>query len=213
MKFLFLLALSSLAFGAKSAPVALKDLHPSQFAVGRRALADKIAEVKAVEGNPKKLETFLKKKDFPVVVGPKGRLYLQDGHHMGLALIQRGIQNGYYSVEEDWSSLAEGEFWKKMIAENRVYLRDENGVARSVSELPLQLTLLADDPYRSLAFFVKERGGFRKSKEPFAEFQWAEFFRSRVPVGSSDAAFEAAITTAMKWARRPEAAHLPGFIP
>lgn len=213
MKLWLWLLLPSIAFAAKLNPVLLIELHPSQFAVGFRALSDKLGEVKAVEGNAKQLEAYLKKNAFPIVLGPNRRRYLQDGHHTGLALRQRGVKQAYYSVSEDWSSLAESDFQRKMVDEKRVYLRDAAGKPRPMSELPATLDQLADDAYRSVAFFVKERGGFRKSKEPFAEFQWAEFFRPRVPVGTSDAAFEAAVLSAMKWARRPEAAHLPGYIP
>lgn len=198
---------------AKALPVSLHDLHPSQFSVGYRALAVKVEEVRAVENPPHRLDAFLKKNEFPVVRGPRGVLYLIDHHHLGLALVQRGVKSGYHNVDADWSSLEDAEFWKKMEAEKKVYLRDATGRLRTPAELPATLSQLADDPYRSLAYFVRERGGFKKTKVPFAEFLWADFFRPRIPVGSSDAAFEVAISSAMSWARRPEASHLPGYIP
>jgi hypothetical protein len=47
---------------------------------------------------------------------------------------------------------------------------------------------LIDDPYRSLAGFVRKRGGFVKTEKPYVEFAWADFFRTRVRLGDWDAA-------------------------
>ncbi len=38
---------------------------------------------------------------------------------------------------------------------------------------------VADDPYRSLAWFVRKSGAFENSTRNFAEFKWANFFRDR----------------------------------
>ncbi len=212
MTFRLALALIPALFGAKLTPISLDHLHPCQFAVGFRAVEEKVAQVKAAQGKPRKFDDFLERNAFPAILGPKRRIYIQDHHHLGIALLKRGVRKGYYSIDADWSGLSEAEFWAKMEAENKVYLRDETGALRQPEELPTRLDALADDPYRSLAYFVKERGGFLKSKQPFAEFLWAEFFRYRIRVGTSDGAFEAAVRQGVKWARHPEAASLPGYL-
>jgi hypothetical protein len=42
-----------------------------------------------------------------------------------------------------------------------------------VEQLPQKVTGLTDDPYRSLAWAVRKRGGFQKTTASFSEFQWA----------------------------------------
>ncbi len=37
---------------------------------------------------------------------------------------------------------------------------------------------LAFDPYRSLAWIVRDRHGYLKTDAPFSEFKWANFFRN-----------------------------------
>ena len=46
--------------------------------------------------------------------------------------------------------------------------------------LPTHIKDLAFDPYRSLAWIVREQHGYLKNNVPFSEFKWANFFRTRV---------------------------------
>ena len=46
--------------------------------------------------------------------------------------------------------------------------------------LPTHIKDLAFDPYRSLAWIVREQHGYIKNNVPFSEFKWANFFRTRV---------------------------------
>jgi Putative ParB-like nuclease len=62
-----------------------------------------------------------------------------------------------------------------------VRLKNESGVDIEASQLPRTLEAMADDPYRSLAWFVRQKGGFCKSPKEFAEFDWADRFRSKSP--------------------------------
>jgi hypothetical protein len=60
-----------------------------------------------------------------------------------------------------------------------VRLKNESGVEIDTSQLPKTLEAMTDDPYRSLAWFVRQKGGFCKSPREFAEFAWADWFRSK----------------------------------
>jgi hypothetical protein len=80
------------------------------------------------------------------------------------------------------------------------------------NRLPSSLLGLKDDPYRSLAWAVREAGGFVKTDKPFTEFKWAEFFRPRIPMGSGEVAWEAAVQAAIRLAKSPAAAGLPGAV-
>jgi hypothetical protein len=71
---------------------------------------------------------------------------------------------------------------------------------------------LVDDPYRSLAGYVRNAGGYVKTDAVFAEFLWADFFRHRVRIGPGRAGFEAAVQRAMALAHDPAAGELPGFL-
>ena len=69
---------------------------------------------------------------------------------------------------------------------------------------------LVDDPYRSVAAEVRERGGFAKESAPFEEFQWADFFRRRIPARLVKKDFDGALRDALtRWWTPSEAGPLP----
>ena len=191
--------------------VALTSLHPTQGAVGMREAGVKRAEVLERASDPKRLDKFLAKHAIPVVVGPNGLLYLIDHHHLGLALWQAQVAEVYVSIEDDLSSLTIVEFWKRMEAEGKVHAFDQTGRKIDPSELPDNLGALKDDPYRDLAGSVRDAGGFDKTKAPFSEFSWADFFRARVAAGLIASDYDAAVRQGMVLAHGAEAAALPGF--
>jgi len=59
-----------------------------------------------------------------------------------------------------------------------VRLKDANGEKiDSWSKLPRNLESMPDDPYRSVAWMLRESDAFKKSMEPFVEFQLADRLR------------------------------------
>jgi hypothetical protein len=70
---------------------------------------------------------------------------------------------------------------------------------------------LLDDPYRSLAGYVRDAGAYEKTPTAFAEFLWADFFRPRILVGNTRPEFHQSVDSAVKLATSSEAAHLPGY--
>ncbi len=77
--------------------------------------------------------------------------------------------------------------------------------------LPKHIDQLRDDPYRSLAGYVRNAGGYEKTPTAFAEFLWADFFRPRVRIGPTRADFEVAVKKALTLAGSKEASKLPGY--
>jgi hypothetical protein len=77
--------------------------------------------------------------------------------------------------------------------------------------LPQQLDKLVDDPYRSLAGYVRDAGGFDKTPTAFAEFIWADFFRRNVPVEDVQRNFPSAVQAALPLAQSHLAKGIPGF--
>ena len=101
-----------------------------------------------------------------------------------------------------------------MREKNYVYLYDNQGRGPlEVEKLPKKVTELTDDPYRSLAWEVRNRGGFQKTMAAFAEFQWANFFRKRIEIGRKVKDFEKAVKIGLKISHSVEAKKLPGYTP
>jgi hypothetical protein len=135
-----------------------------------------------------------------------------DRHHLVRLLLDTNLRaQAYAIVSANWSDLPPEVFWKRMGESHWVYLDDEHGKGPlSPTALPKSVADLKDDPYRTLAWLVRERGGYAKTEVPFAEFQWANYFRSRIPE-KAIANLEEAGAVAFELAASPEAATLPGY--
>jgi hypothetical protein len=77
--------------------------------------------------------------------------------------------------------------------------------------LPASIPKLIDDPFRSLAGALKRAGGYAKDKQPFSEFRWADFLRSRMERTLPEREFDRALSHAMQLAASEEASRLPGW--
>lgn len=170
--------------------------------------------IRRIKENPQKLESLLKKKIVPVVLGPQGRLFMIDHHHTAVALLHEGIQEMYFSVVEDFSDLHETDFLMEMMKRRWIRLLDKDGEPLSWTELS-KITLSSlhqNDRYRSLAAQLREEGGFKNLNIPFLEFDWADFLRSRIPPPGKKISWNKALKRAKKLARSAEAAYLLGYI-
>ena len=165
----------------------VKDLAPTQFATGRAEVEVKANHMrKKHEADPQKLHDYLCVRPVPVVVRGK-RFYLVDHHHMVRALYD-ALHKEFgkelcvlVEVLANGSTLDEPYFWKFMHAKNWVYLFDqEGGGPQQPKTLPSHVKDLKFDPYRSLAWIVREHHGYIKNSAPFSEFKWANFFRTRI---------------------------------
>jgi hypothetical protein len=72
------------------------------------------------------------------------------------------------------------------------------------------LEKLVDDPYRSLAGYVRDAGAYEKTPTAFAEFVWADFFRRSIAVEDLKTDFHAAVQRAVTLAKGKLALGLPG---
>ncbi len=184
-------------------------LRPTQITVGMIEVHDKREHLLGLKESEQ--QDFLAARPIPAVWGPDGRLYVTDHHHLGLAAEQAGIDTGFFLVEEDFSKLAIADFWPKMQAANWVHPVDQNGTPRTFQDIPDHLRKLLDDPYRSLAAYVRNAGAYEKTAAAYAEFQWADFFRPRIEIGNTRPQFDQSVDSAVKLATSSAAAHLPGF--
>ncbi|WP_409026587.1 ParB/Srx family N-terminal domain-containing protein [Janthinobacterium sp. SUN098] len=123
-----------------------------------------------------------------VVIGPRGLVYLTDGHHTFSAFREAdGGRNQqlqvWVKVSDNFSALDDAAFWTRMRAENKVWLKNGRNQAITPRQLPpaIGLASLGDDPYRSLVYFT--RGiGYEPPEHAteFLEFYWADWLR-RMP--------------------------------
>ena len=167
--------------------IRVSDLSPTQFATGKAEVQVKAARMaNRLKKDPQKLHDYLLVRPVPVVVRGE-RFYLVDHHHLVRALYKAAHElHGknvavYVKVAANASTLGETYFWKWMHKLNWVYLFDEaGGGPQQPEKLPAHVKDLAFDPYRSLAWIVREQHGYMKNDAPFSEFKWANYFRTRI---------------------------------
>jgi hypothetical protein len=188
-----------------------------QIPVGMIEVDKKAKQLKGMKSDDG--DKWLRKRSAPVVEDYKGRKRPVDHHHEIRAAWQAGYDKVYtHNYFDDElhgliKALPKEQFYAVTRAMGLYYDRDERGVVQDPSSLPSDTRGHTDDPYRSLAGSVRDAGGYDKTSEPFAEFLWAQYFRSRVKIGPKSADFDAAVAEALKLARDPAAKGLPGYKP
>ncbi len=190
-------------------PVRIKDLRPTQMTVGMREVAEKREEWR---NRPRdSAGKYLGSHMIPAVLGPKGRPWIVDHHHLALAMHLEGVTEVMVSIIARLDTLPSKRFLAFMDVHNWLHAYDAKGKRREFDELPHSVTDLADDPYRSLAGEVRRAGGYAKSPTPYTEFLWADFFRDRIKPDLLTDHFARCVEDAVPMARNREARHLPGW--
>jgi hypothetical protein len=188
--------------------VEIRRLRPTQITVGMIEVEDKRAKLEGLKKHERR--DFLEAHPIPAVWGPDDKLYITDHHHLGRAASEAGVDSGFFWIEDDYSRVPIAQFWLKMNAVRWAHPIDQNGKRCPYEDIPDHLEKLRDDPYRSLAGYVRDAGGYDKTPTAFAEFVWADFFRPRVAIGPTRADFNDAVKKALVLAKSPEALNLPG---
>ena len=188
----------------------LADLMPTQGAIGYVEVDQKRAEWQLLS---KKLrQALIAQHWFPSVLGPEGRYYIVDHHHLGMALHEERQETVQLTVLKDMSWLDLKTFWRVMEFHQWAHPYDENGRRIAFSQLPRRVFELKDDPYRSLAGLARKTGAFAKDITPFSEFLWADYFRPRIKKQNVQQSMDAAVAYALELAKHPEASYLPGWV-
>ena len=194
---------------AKLKRALVKSLYPTQLTVGM--LEVQVKRDRLMKLSPDEREAFLEAHPMPTVIGPDFRLYITDHHHLARAALEARVKEACFSVEADFSALLPKKFWTEMEKRSWVHPLDENGVRHTYQHLPSSLGKLVDDVYRSLAGFVRDAGGYRKTDAAFVEFIWADFFRRNIAIEDVTQDFRAAVRRAKRLAQSPLAKRIPGF--
>lgn len=187
----------------------LQDLRPTQLTVGMVVVQDKRKHLAAMK--PAERQAFMKDHPMPAVIGPHGRLYITDHHHLGRAALEASVPTGFFLVEADLSKCTLEAFWKEMNENLWVHPLDENGVRHSYAMIPDTLNKLVDDVYRSLAGYVRDAKGYDKTPTAFAEFIWADFFRRNIAIETVRADFQTAVQAGIALAQSKWAKNIPGY--
>src|SRR5271163_1548946 len=150
----------------KSTP--LDELRPTQITVGMKEVEEKRRRWRDKHGV--KAGEFLASHMIPVVLGPKGRRYVTDHHHLARALHEEGVKQVATTVILDLSHLELEAFW--VVLDNRGLLHpyDQNGKRQSYRDIPHSIDELVDDPYRSLSGELRWVGGYARTPPRSASF-------------------------------------------
>jgi len=189
--------------------VAIDDLRPTQITVGIREVNAKRKHWRDLAA--KESGVFLGKHMIPVVLGPKGRNYVVDHHHLARALHEEGVKEVAVTHIANLSKLDQDAFWTVMDNRSWMHPFDSNGERHHYKDIPKRVADLVDDPFRSLAGELRRAGGFAKDTTPFSEFLWADFLRRRMKRKTVDRDFDRAIQKAKKLAKGKDADYLPGW--
>ena len=175
-------------------------LRPTQATVGFREVRRKRTDWRAhvtAHGF-----SFIAKHVVPVVLGPAGRHYAIDHHHLARALCDEGVETLAVKVAADASALSEAEFWKFLERRSWGHPFDADGRPLAHPLMPRTLADMTDDPYRSLAGALRRAGGYPKDPTPCSEFAWADFLRSRIDDQMLRDNFGTALDHALRLCRR-----------
>jgi hypothetical protein len=187
----------------------LESLRPTQMTVGYHEVSAKRDHWKTL--GKKERASAIETHWFPAVLGLNKDYYVVDHHHLGLALIEEGVNEVKVMVLKDLSWLDPEIFWRMMEHNQWVHPFGPDGKRHDYENLPQVLTGLTDDPYRSLAGELRRAGGYAKDATPFSEFLWADYFRPRVPEKQIKKDFDQAVKDALALAHKQDARYLPGW--
>jgi hypothetical protein len=189
--------------------IPIDQLRPTQMTVGYAEVRLKRLEWSKLAKKARR--TVLLQHLIPCVIGPRQRRYVIDHHHLCLALREEDVDTVWTHALEDYSWLEPDTFWKAMEYRRWVHPYDGAGRRREFRDIPKRFEDMRDDPYRSLAALVRVAGGYTKDVAPFAEFAWADFFRSRVKLKRGGRIGAGVVRTAVQQAHTTEARYLPGW--
>jgi hypothetical protein len=187
----------------------LAKLRPTQITAGFAEVAQK--RTLWAQLAKKARRELLRSHWFPAVLGPRGQYHIVDHHHLGLALLEEGVERVSVMVLADLSYLAPTIFWRVMEQHNWAHPFDQTGKRRDFDAIPTRIPELVDDPYRSLAGFLRAAGGYAKDASPFAEFLWADYLRPHIAPEQMKKSMEIAVREAQGLAKSPLARYLPGW--
>ena len=189
-------------------------LKPTQFAVGMLEVDLRINKLAKIRKS--KVRSLAAESPIPVIVSPKGNLYILDHHHLLFVFYHLGIKKVRIKIVMDLraAKMSYFKFWRWMCHHSYYYPYCQFGEGpRKPLYLPRDIRGLADDPYRGLAWVVRKIGAYKNNGNKFAEFKWANFFRSKGLLDRHGLMkLPHALKKAVSLAQSRSARKLPGYI-
>ncbi|QSN62846.1 ParB/Srx family N-terminal domain-containing protein [Caballeronia sp. M1242] len=186
------------------------ELKPTQGALGMEHVRKKMRLTSSTPEHER--AAFLREHALRVVRGPGGTLHVIDHHHWARAWYELGIDVVPVMIACDYSDRDQASFIAALRERRWLHPFDAQGRETPVEALPPSIAAMPDDPYLSLAAFVRMAGVYSDSPEVNAKFAWAGYFRERVQGDfSSIAGFAKALAQAVAASRQDEARALPGY--
>ena len=124
----------------------LTRLRPTQLSIGYAEVELKAWQWARLGKRQRVIE--LEQHVFPAVLGPSKAYYIIDHHHLGIALLQEGIDQVLLGVLDDLSWLEQSVFWRTLEFRSWAHPFDHKGRRRDYRDMPRSLLELEDDPYR-----------------------------------------------------------------
>lgn len=183
--------------------VPVSQIQPGQLNVGFAEIGNKQSAWNLLTAA--QLQAALLNDIEPVVIGPGGVLYLENGHHTFTSL-ENSIFGAsdptvFVNVIANYSNLTTAQFWAAMEANNLI-LPLNNGIAETINPLtgapvPTSLQGLTNDPYRGLEYSILKNKssklftstsnitgakgvstpGLDKLTGDYSDFLWADAYR------------------------------------
>jgi autotransporter-associated beta strand protein len=183
--------------------VPVSQIQPGQLNVGFAEIGNKQSGWNLLTAS--QLQAALLNDIEPVVIGPGGVLYLENGHHTFTSL-ENSIYGAsdptvFVNVIANYSNLTTAQFWAAMAANNLV-LPLNNGIGETINPLtgapvPASLQDLTNDPYRGLEYSILKNKasklftsasnitgatgvstpGLDKLTGDYSDFIWADAYR------------------------------------
>jgi len=201
-------------------------LHPTQFSIGAEAVQRNVLKFNALyrEGDLNSIYYSLGRKTVPIVIGPQQTLYMIDRHHTARGLWESDLPSEMkllpYRLVADFSDLTLDVFWEWMTEQHFTYLKHRGLGPLRPTHLPTHVKDMEDDPYRTLAWAVHTRGGFKKGRINFCELIWAEYLRAQMQGDGkivkedhqlSEMRVYEYVDEALRLCHSPEASAMPGY--
>jgi hypothetical protein len=191
--------------------IKLLDLKPAQIAIGLLEVEQRMKDFEQMSKD--EFLDYTKDHPVPVVQSDHG-FYIIDHHHLCRAYHELGHGHVHFTVLADYSGFDRPKFWALMEEASWVLPQDQFGVRHPYHHLPIDIRGMADDPYRSLVWQLKELGHWHKVDVPFAEFKVANHLRDKVEIQNTKESFDLAVEAAIHLLANlseAEAAAIPGL--
>src|SRR3984957_16397191 len=118
-------------------PVPIANLRPTQITVGFHEVAEKREAWR--ERSDGKGSAYLGRHMIPVILGPKGRPYVTDHHHMARALHDEAVKDVLVNVIADLRGLDKDSFWVVLDCRGWCHPYDAAGVRQDFSAIPTSI--------------------------------------------------------------------------